>query len=1157
MKTVSIHLIRVAVFIVLATGLLVIAGWQFDQVLLKQFLPGSVAMNPMSAFSFLLCSLSFILLLAKEKTKLRLTIASALLLLVLLIALLKLAAFMHLFDVGIDRLFFPGKIVQPHFQGAPNSMAPNTAVGFLLTGTALFFYRMQKISAYQWLSLCTALLSLLSLIGYAYRVDVFYGMHSFIPMALNTAGCFFLLSMAILFAQSDKGFIEEITSPYAGGHAARLLLPVAILFPFLIGLFIFHGSAVGLYSFSFATAVLVTAIIFIFIFLIWLTASAINKVEHERTLERQKANDELKQASAHVFDLYNNAPCGYHSLDINGFFTDINDTELNWLGYKREELTGILRFQDLLTPDSKIQFAQIFPSILKTGSAKDKLYEMIRKNGTSLTVMISAIAIIDQEGNFLRTSATIIDYTEQKKKDDQIKQFNLDLEKQVVEKTKQVIEKEQQFRFLIENMKEGIQLIGYDWKYLLINKSAIEHAGFSSAEELLGYTLMEKNPGIIHSAFYRFLEKCMKNRVPEIFITDVDSPDGTTGWLNVSMQPVPEGVLILSMDITEQKKAEEEIRRSQQDYYSLMNNVDGIVWEADAITFNFSFVSKQAERLLGYPIEQWLTEPAFWENHIYEEDQDWAINYCQQSTQQKKAHEFEYRMVAADGRIIWFRDIVSVEAENNMPVKLRGIMVDITERKKMEDALAESENRLRTIFNTEPECVKLLDINGGLLDMNPAGLAMIEADSLALVKGTSTINIVSAAYKEKYQQLISSVFNGQTGKLEFEITGLKGTRRWMETHAVPLRNADGIITSLLGVSRDVTERNQSEEKLRESNKRYQFVNKATQDIIWEWDFASGEGLWGENLVSTFGYAAEDLHFKENGLHQFVHPEDRERVMNNFIYHIENNLENLQDEYRFKCADGTYKDVLNRSFLLLDENKRPYKIIGALSDLTEKKKLEKELADKRLVQQKLITEITIRAQEKERNELGRELHDNISQMLAVVKLYLGMLKNGQDPEGTLLIKSYNHLDNTIEEIRKLSHSLTPPSLGETGLKTALQTLVDNTALSPGIVIELKVDKKYQSAVTDKNKELMLYRIVQEQLNNTIKHAQASKISVSLKCNDDNLYLSVSDNGVGFDPSQTSKGIGLQNINSRVEFYSGKMHINSAPGKGCSLEVCIPY
>ena len=109
--------------------------------------------------------------------------------------------------------------------------------------------------------------------------------------------------------------------------------------------------------------------------------------------------------------------------------------------------------------------------------------------------------------------------------------------------------------------------------------------------------------------------------------------------------------LTIVIDITERKQMEQALRRSQQKYANLVNSLDGIVWEADAQTFQFTFASQQAERLLGYPIEYWLTKPTFWKDHIHPDDQEWAIDLCVKSTQQKRPHNFEYRMLAADGRV--------------------------------------------------------------------------------------------------------------------------------------------------------------------------------------------------------------------------------------------------------------------------------------------------------------------------------------------------------------------------------------------------------------------------------------------------------------------------------------------------------------------------
>ena len=124
---------------------------------------------------------------------------------------------------------------------------------------------------------------------------------------------------------------------------------------------------------------------------------------------------------------------------------------------------------------------------------------------------------------------------------------------------------------------------------------------------------------------------------------------------------------------------------TQRRFRDLVNSVEGIVWEADAARCAFSFVSEQAERLLGYPADHWLRQPTFWRDHIHPDDRDWAVRCCQVAETENRSPDFEYRMIAANGRVVWFRDLVSVVVENDRPARLRGVMIDITERKQAEE----------------------------------------------------------------------------------------------------------------------------------------------------------------------------------------------------------------------------------------------------------------------------------------------------------------------------------------------------------------------------------------------------------------------------------------------------------------------------------------
>jgi PAS domain S-box-containing protein len=200
-------------------------------------------------------------------------------------------------------------------------------------------------------------------------------------------------------------------------------------------------------------------------------------------------------------------------------------------------------------------------------------------------------------------------------------------------------------------------------------------------------------------------------------------PGGTVKHIHTVGHPVlnASGDLIQfvgsSTDITERKRADEERERlltseraafaeavaAQQRFHDLVNSVEGIVWEADVPSFQFLFVSKQAERVLGYPVECWLSEPTFWRDHVHPEDQEGALQLRQTATAEKRDHDCEYRMIAVDGRVVLLRDLVTVAVEGNRATRLRGVMVDISTRKEAEEALRQAQadlahvNRLTTM----------------------------------------------------------------------------------------------------------------------------------------------------------------------------------------------------------------------------------------------------------------------------------------------------------------------------------------------------------------------------------------------------------------------------------------------------------------------------
>lgn len=185
-------------------------------------------------------------------------------------------------------------------------------------------------------------------------------------------------------------------------------------------------------------------------------------------------------------------------------------------------------------------------------------------------------------------------------------------------------------------------------------------------------------------------------------------------WSNTAILH-PDGsvkyVIGTGIDVTERRLAEASLQRLQQrQYQALVDSIGGILWELDLQTLQFTIVSQKAEQLLGYPSEQWLNNSDFWQNHVHPDDREWVIAQCQVDTQAKRDHELEYRMVAADGRVVWVQDIVSVVVENDRPVKLRGVILDITQRKQTEEALLLQIERERVMVGIDQRIRQSLNL---------------------------------------------------------------------------------------------------------------------------------------------------------------------------------------------------------------------------------------------------------------------------------------------------------------------------------------------------------------------------------------------------------------------------------------------------------------
>ena len=382
------------------------------------------------------------------------------------------------------------------------------------------------------------------------------------------------------------------------------------------------------------------------------------------------------------------------------------------------------------------------------------------------------------------------------------------------------------------------------------------------------------------------------------------------------------------------------------------------------------------------------------------------------------------------------------------------------------------------------------------------------------------------------------------------------------------RNLELTNQKLLNVNeeleRDVQRRKRLEASLRESEERFRKFTQASQDIIILFDIA-GKGLYTNPAVETLlGY--NDQEFEDKPLRTALHPADRQRVREEIAMLLATNRPPKAREVKVQKKNGEYLDMEMNLFCIdLISGER---IIGSIiRDISQRKKDEELL---RLSESRLsdLSSMLITAQDDERRRISMELHDEFGQSLAALKLQLHAMENNlynRDDidkenvvEGLRELRQYVNIQ--IENVRTLSRELWPMMVDDLGVDAAFENLISGFLGCTDIELDINMEPIGQFFTVEDQRHL--YRLLQESLNNVIKHADAKNIQVLTRQVGENIVLAVHDNGCGFDVDAVSKytgktrGIGLQAIAERVKLLNGKMEINSMPGMGASIIFTLP-
>lgn len=344
-----------------------------------------------------------------------------------------------------------------------------------------------------------------------------------------------------------------------------------------------------------------------------------------------------------------------------------------------------------------------------------------------------------------------------------------------------------------------------------------------------------------------------------------------------------------------------------------------------------------------------------------------------------------------------------------------------------------------------------------------------------------------------------------------------------------------------------------QETLREKEEalaRLTALNEAANEGLVDYHFETDTAVLNEQMRAFMGTAS--LRVKNFMAEQSnrVHPDDRERLARHLQDVLASDSFAWQDAYRYRGPEGDYRHVVSRGYLIREASTaNPVLMVYAMQDVTDIREANARYYRQQIEHRQQLTREIVKAQETEKNRWAEELHDNVCQLLAVAKLWLEQSLQDFGP-AVPLQNAQDMVAKALNDIRQLSASIKPPELSVTGLCEAVDALLENLKRFSGAAFHLSIDQEVEQRLQEEQK-VVVYRIIQEQVNNTLKYADAQNVWVRVSCENDRVSILVKDDGRGFSPDTKHPGIGLKNIGSRLQLYGGEMSVDSAPGRGCAL------
>jgi len=854
-------------------------------------------------------------------------------------------------------------------------------------------------------------------------------------------------------------------------------------------------------------------------------------------ITQQKQREyELRQRAEHLEDAQMMANIGSWSWDALSDKVYWSDELYRIFGLDPQSpAPSYSEHPNFYTSDSFARLNDAVQTALNTGLSYELDLDALHADGTIRTLVTRGQVKRDPAGQIVGLKGVAIDISNRKRVDEQLKLI-IDMIPMPV------FVKDANSRFLIINKACEEQ-----WGWMAANLLGSDGGQYFPAEQMQVFLAKDRevwaSGSLVINEELVWTDKLKESRLCVTLKKPIFDSFGNPLYLIGTTE-----------DITERRHAENSLRATLASLRAVYDNLPFLAWMKDR-EGRYLLANKHWSQAVGIDDRinlNGITDYDIWPKELAEH-----YRSVDQQVMASRQQILLTEKALDEGRETWTETIKApIIDDKDQVLGTTGIARDITDSLSAEQQLHKFSERLRLASKAAAIGICEWDVSTGLAEWDERNYEIFgiplgtPIDYRTWAKLVFPEDLPNATIK--LRKLLNKK---QEIHWEFRIHRQNdGALRYIQASAIPAYKPGGEVHKIIGVNLDVTDFKEIEIALREKKKHLSHAQAMAHLGSWSLDLDNNELTWSDENYRIFGIAIGTPLSYEDFLAQ-VYPNDRAYVDAKWTAALQGEPYDIQHRI---LVDGKVKWIRERAVLEFAPDGSLLRSVGTSQDITELKLVESDLEASRLQLRQLAARRE-RTREEERKRIARDIHDDLGQMLTSLRMEIALLRINFAGDNIQLLENIQSLtqllDNTIQVTREVATKLRPTVL-EMGIGPALEWLVKTTSLQSGI----EFDIFYSESDLDLDEEaaIVVFRIVQESINNVLKHAQATKMTISMKVESGNYLLEIGDNGKGFDyksPREVNS-LGLIGIQERAIMLGGEAKISSTQGKGTLIQVRIP-